>query len=355
MSNKSAAEEPKNKKQKTTTNRLLVYVDLDNCVADLSKGVKDNLFINNDKDTLSKITEWEKKNESEYPAEVNIVIRKVMLTPHFFYNLDPYPGAVQAIQDMEKSGKYTVIFLTSPIHQRDGEHNCAKDKTGWVIKHFGIAWENKIIVAKYKDLFVGDILIDDLPQPNTFLNREPELAKGSPALRRINKAWIQVLKDQPYNRHLDMPRIADWKDWALTLTQVYRRLSDNEEKEESMITVKMDIVRIQNMHGKWETIERYYLPHPSNIKDPLVLRIGLDPLPFTEFGTGRAPWRVDTYYCKEIDVSQVWLRTVYAAYADHCNTSLLNAVMDTKPKYELSQDEQERLSSPLHFIQEPPL
>lgn len=88
----------------------------------------------------------------------------------------------------------------------------------WIAKHFGSEWTDRVIFSKYKDLVQCDFLIDDLPQPNQFILREPERSKGVKLFTsKPFPTWTHVLYTQPYNASItDKPRITRWNEWKKT-------------------------------------------------------------------------------------------------------------------------------------------
>lgn len=109
---------------------MIVYVDLDDTVADFTKAY------NAKKDTI------------QYPqAEYG-----------FFENLELIPGSKAAITFLEYLG-YDVWFLTAPSVKNP---LCYTEKRNWVEKHFGMRMVRKLIISPNKSLLKGDYLIDDI-------------------------------------------------------------------------------------------------------------------------------------------------------------------------------------------------
>lgn len=229
--------------------RYVVAVDMDNTIADLQSAVLKKLHnlkkkypekVNHVLDVIE--TKYKDQKSPEFPAEVEAFIKKkVMASKDFFYNLNVYPGAVDALKEMEASGQFVILFLTSPLSwkyglcfvffffyettsnnndKQTGHHSCLQDKVRWVGKHFGMEWTDKVIISKYKDLVQCDFLVDDLPEPNQFTVREPKLSKHVDLFKKKPfPSWTHVLFTQPYNEFIkDKPRITQWKDWRKTFT-----------------------------------------------------------------------------------------------------------------------------------------
>lgn len=198
----STASKPK--PQKKTSQKLTVFVDLDGTIVDTDKAVfkalKEHPKYPEFKDELDKV---EKEGGVEFPPTVDVVAKHIMAQPGFFANLEPIPGAIEALKAMQDKYGYDVWFLTAPV--KHGIEECVKGKMLWVKKHFDLGketgdvrWVDKVIIMKKKRFIGGGpvrghfVLIDDTEQ-----GVEPQIYfKG----RR--------------NAHLeDVPRIHSWATW----------------------------------------------------------------------------------------------------------------------------------------------
>jgi len=124
-----------------------------------------------------------------------------MCERRFFADLDPIPGAIEAVKEMASEG-WDVMFCTAPLRQY---RYCVPEKYEWIEKHFGSEWTRRIVMTKDKTLVRARYLIDDKIQAG---EEAPE--------------WTQILFDQPYNREYNCSRIVNWKDWRQTLTLASR-------------------------------------------------------------------------------------------------------------------------------------
>ena len=107
--------------------RKIVYIDLDNTVADyLGMAEKMNLSPNDAKHV-----------------------------PNFFKSLKPIEGAIEAYELLEKH--FDVYFLTTAPWSNP---RAFMEKVEWVKKYFPTAYKN-IIFSHHKNLLSGDYLIDD--------------------------------------------------------------------------------------------------------------------------------------------------------------------------------------------------
>lgn len=121
------------------------------------------------------------------------VVAMVMNHHHFYRDIEPIPGAIDALHRMVADG-HTVNICTSPWLTNE---TCVADKLQWLDTHVGAGWAERAVVTKDKTLVRGDILIDDKPEIRGAY--EPE--------------WEHILFDQPYNQGIDRQRITDWSVW----------------------------------------------------------------------------------------------------------------------------------------------
>lgn len=135
----------------------------------------------------------------EYPADLRSDVEAIYTAPGFFRDLPPIPGALDAVHALLAQG-HQVGICTSPL---DAYRHCVTEKYEWVERHLGRAFLSRLILTKDKTLIHGDVLIDDKPTITGL--RQP--------------AWQHVIYDQPYNRHVDGPRL-DWSNWQATLHAV---------------------------------------------------------------------------------------------------------------------------------------
>lgn len=136
-------------------------------------------------------------HEGRTPEE-SAIIDAVMVEPEFYANLDPIPGAMQALKAMLKAG-HDVRIVTSPWVSNP---TCASDKLNWIVRHYGFHWGARVIITADKTLVRGDYLIDDKPE-----------VTGSQT-----PTWEHIYFTQPYNEHLEgRRRITNWDEWESIL------------------------------------------------------------------------------------------------------------------------------------------
>jgi 5'-nucleotidase len=79
----------------------------------------------------------------------------------FFLGLKPIHGAVEAVNKIRNSDKYTVYILSRPSYMN---HLCYTEKREWIEKYFGLDFCKNLILCWDKSMVKGDYLIDDLLQ-----------------------------------------------------------------------------------------------------------------------------------------------------------------------------------------------
>lgn len=128
------------------------------------------------------------------------IIRSVMAEPGFYAELEPMPGAIDAVLQM--ASEFEVFICTSPWMANP---TCVQDKLDWVERHLGAPWLSRVIVTSDKTTVDADVLIDDRPD--------------IPMVERAS--WQQVLFDQPYNQTSpdEEPRlrITNWDSWRVAV------------------------------------------------------------------------------------------------------------------------------------------
>lgn len=167
---------------------LCILVDMDNTLVDFDRAVASAM--------ASRYPEvsWQKdRDEFECPSEHESYFRSIVAEEGFFLNLQPLPGAIEAMHELRNQG-HEVWICTAPLKQYTF---CVTEKFAWVDKHLGPEWVKRIIIAKDKTLVRGDLLVDDKPQTGS-----------------MKPTWEQVFFDQPYNRRESGKRFSCWLDFV---------------------------------------------------------------------------------------------------------------------------------------------
>lgn len=118
--------------------KQIVYIDMDGVLVDLESEM--NLWFGNN------------------PTQKQMYVENPDLIPGLFRNPPPIKGAIEAVKQLELSGKYELIIATTAPWNNPG---AATDKRYWIERHFGGLFHKQMIITHRKDLLVGDYIIDD--------------------------------------------------------------------------------------------------------------------------------------------------------------------------------------------------
>jgi 5'-nucleotidase len=119
------------------------------------------------------------------------ITAEVMNEPHYYEDLLPMPGFVEAVPVLEEY--FNIKFFSQPW---PGNKTCASDKYNWIETVLGEKYVPALTLTYDKTICAADLLIDDKPVITG--SRKP--------------SWMHVLFDQPYNKSVDGPRIMDWSE-----------------------------------------------------------------------------------------------------------------------------------------------
>lgn len=126
------------------------------------------------------------ENQSEKFATSHVVDRGLRAEARgmveqqgWFRDLPVVPGALEGLGELAEHGE--VWICTKPL---EANLWCRDEKASWVAEHLGSAWQRKLIIAPDKSLIIGDILLDDGPDPRWYKRA----------------VWSPVIFDLPYNR-----------------------------------------------------------------------------------------------------------------------------------------------------------
>ncbi|XP_037664741.1 5'(3')-deoxyribonucleotidase, cytosolic type [Choloepus didactylus] len=125
-------------------------------------------------------------------------VASVFEAPGFFLDLEPIPGALEALREMSTMEDTQVFICTSPMRKYD---HCVSEKYRWVEKHLGPQFVERIILTTDKTVILGDLLIDD---KDTIQGQED------------TPSWEHILFTCCHNQHLALPptrrRLHSWGD-----------------------------------------------------------------------------------------------------------------------------------------------
>lgn len=109
--------------------------------------------------TAADVTEWEMEKSLGLSAEESRTVSSYIQTRGFASQLQPYPGAVEAIAKLRAS--HSVYFVTSPYRgPRDKHLSWTADREHWLLDHFGVP-HSDVIHTSAKHLVTGDVFVDD--------------------------------------------------------------------------------------------------------------------------------------------------------------------------------------------------
>ncbi|KAM6163522.1 5'(3')-deoxyribonucleotidase, cytosolic type [Rhynchocyon petersi] len=125
-------------------------------------------------------------------------VASVYQAPGFFLDLEPIPGALEALREMNEMEDTEVFICTSPLLKYE---HCVAEKYRWVEKHLGPKFVERIILTRDKTVVSGDLLIDD---------------KDNIQGQEKTPSWEHILFTCCHNRHLALPplqrRLLSWSD-----------------------------------------------------------------------------------------------------------------------------------------------
>uniref|UniRef100_A0A8C6RQW6 5',3'-nucleotidase, cytosolic n=1 Tax=Nannospalax galili TaxID=1026970 RepID=A0A8C6RQW6_NANGA len=125
-------------------------------------------------------------------------VASVYESPGFFLDLEPIPGALEALQEMYNMPDTEVFICTSPLLNYD---HCVGEKYCWVQRYLGPQFVERIILTRDKTLVLGDLLIDD---------------KVNIQGLEATPSWEHILFTCCHNQHQALPptrrRLLSWSD-----------------------------------------------------------------------------------------------------------------------------------------------
>jgi 5'(3')-deoxyribonucleotidase len=128
-----------------------------------------------------------------------MAIYNIIKEPGFFYDLEPMPGMVKAIGELQAAGHEIILVSSSP---RKGKTS-AYDKVRWVEKYLPDFNTEDIVFTHRKDVVSGDLMLDDAPH-------NIEAFPG-----------LTCVFDQPWNRKVRSNfRVSDWDQFTTLVDRI---------------------------------------------------------------------------------------------------------------------------------------
>lgn len=188
--------------QKENETDLIVLVDMDGVMADFVGGWRRDWNKKYpDRQITEECTDFYVENAfAKYGTSEELI--EIFHRPDFFFDLEPLPGAIDGIRQMQNCGISTYICTSPSSITSWGE------KAEWVEHYLGSEWLRRLIITKDKTLIQADYLLDDKPEITGLI--------GDPT-------WEHVIYDQPYNQDITNKFRITWKTWPSLLFHASKR------------------------------------------------------------------------------------------------------------------------------------
>ena len=127
-----------------------------------------------------------------FPGLTREQVYSVPLRPGFWEDVEPIPGAAQALERLMQAGHEVYIVTATPFC------SVPEKLDGYLSRHFPFIPKEQVIVTSKKQLIRGDVMIDDGPH---------NLEGGD---------YVKILMTAPHNRSYDaeangMIRVETWR------------------------------------------------------------------------------------------------------------------------------------------------
>ena len=155
--------------------------------------------------TTADVTDWDIHTAFGCTEEQ---VYGVMRTPGYFDDLEPIPGAIDAVKSLSK--RHNCYIVTAPSR----EPQSAAEKIGWIRRHLPFIPRRNIVLTPAKNIVAGDFLLDDAPHQLTEWGARWGVEKT-------------ITISYPYNIQAPVGfRAHDWTTPALAWEQIVRYLEN---------------------------------------------------------------------------------------------------------------------------------
>lgn len=191
--------------------KLTIHLDMDGIVTDLlprwlraiNKKFKRTI-------TVDDVNHWDIGKLTQ-THDISGKVYKMIQKPMFFYDLEPLPGSVDAVQSLVDDG-HDVGFLTAPASA-----DSAREKILWVEKHFPFINHKQITLTHRKHQVKGDVFFDDK-------------GSGVEEYQKQHPEALVLTIEYPYNSYLKthptIKTVGRWDDTKMAWDEALRLIKD---------------------------------------------------------------------------------------------------------------------------------
>lgn len=200
----------------TATSKNIIFIELDT-IANYHAKVEERLLQQKfEMWTSSKfMPEFWKQAKTYHNKYLQKVISDIDCEDGFYYNLDPFDGAIECLKKLHSLG-FRIYFMSTP---NPDSRTCHSDKYRWIQKHFGQEWCSKLILTPEKR-FIN-------PENETCLFIDDQI---TPFYSKT-KIQMQILKKNLYNTEKELSNtpsfILSFSDWKFeTVVELMQKCFD---------------------------------------------------------------------------------------------------------------------------------
>jgi len=175
---------------------LVIGVDLDGVCADYEGALRASIARHTGRSLSEMPAQTVMDAYSEWGltfAEFEEAHRRAVVDDHMFRTMNPMPDVSEVLWELSDAGMWIRIITHRLLF--NGIHEASAADTAWWLDHHAIPYRDLCFIGD-KPGVGADLYIDDSPRVIT-------------ALRTAGRSVIVF--DQPYNRHLDAPRVTEWR------------------------------------------------------------------------------------------------------------------------------------------------